>query len=84
MLRLPLLVGSPRSAGGQLDLRHRRIGSSRFTGELPNAVGLINAYRADRPTFWRRTRDDWAGESVMLLIGAVVGGVIGYWVNTLK
>ena len=32
---------------------------------------LINAYRADRPSFWQRTRDDWAVEAVML----------GYWIN---
>ncbi|GAB2863224.1 hypothetical protein GCM10027176_76360 [Actinoallomurus bryophytorum] len=33
------------------------------------------------PTFWHRTRDDWAVESVTLTIGPVLGGVIGYFVN---
>jgi len=48
-----------------------------------NTAVLINVYRAARPTFWERTRDDWAIEGVMLLVGAVLGGVIGYWVNTI-
>jgi hypothetical protein len=52
------------------------------TGVLSSAV-LINAYRDERPTFWQRTRDDWIVAVVMLLLGAMLGGVIGYWVNTI-
>jgi hypothetical protein len=40
---------------------------------------LINAYRADRPSFWQRTRDDWIIGVAMLLLG----GVLGYLVNQL-
>jgi hypothetical protein len=40
---------------------------------------LINADSADRPSFWRRTRDDWIIAVVMLLLG----GVLGYLVNTI-
>lgn len=40
---------------------------------------LINAYRADRPSFWRRSRDDWIIGAVMLLLG----GVLGYFVNVI-
>jgi hypothetical protein len=38
---------------------------------------LINAYRSDRPSFWKRTRDDWTVGAAW----ALVGGVIGYLVN---
>jgi hypothetical protein len=38
---------------------------------------LINAYRADRPSFWQRSRDDWVIGVVMLLLG----GMLGYLVN---
>lgn len=56
--------------------------ATRATSVLSSAV-LINAYRDERPTFWQRTRDDWIIAVVMLLLGAVLGGVIGYWVNTI-
>jgi hypothetical protein len=38
---------------------------------------LINAYRRDRPSFWRRTKDDWAVETVVGAIFLVVGFVLG-------
>lgn len=41
---------------------------------------LINAYRAERPTFWQRKRDDLLINAVAL----VLGGVIGYFVNELQ
>lgn len=37
---------------------------------------LINAYRADRPTFWHRKRDDLMINVVMLALGAVLGAVV--------
>ncbi|WP_174546539.1 hypothetical protein [Nocardiopsis dassonvillei] len=40
---------------------------------------LINASRAQRPTWWARHRKD----VLLLLIGSVVGGLIGYFVNQL-
>jgi hypothetical protein len=42
---------------------------------------VVNAYRKDRPSFWQRTRDDWVVATVMLVLGAIVGGFVGYWVN---
>ncbi|WP_152603632.1 hypothetical protein [Amycolatopsis rifamycinica] len=47
-------------------------------GGRPWESRLFTRTKADLPSFWRRKRDD-------LLIGAVsliVGGIIGYWVNT--
>ncbi|MCO6000138.1 hypothetical protein [Actinoallomurus rhizosphaericola] len=44
---------------------------------------LINDYRENRPTFWERTRDDWIVGAVWCVVGLVLGGVIGYWVNTI-
>lgn len=37
---------------------------------------LLNAYRADQPTFWRRKRDDLMINAVVLVLGAVLGGVV--------
>lgn len=49
-----------------------------FQVSIPTSSAvLINAYRADRPSFWQRTRDDWFIGTVMLLLG----GVLGYIVN---
>lgn len=41
-------------------------------GERSSAV-LINAYRAERPTFWQRKRDDLIINAVSLLLGAILG-----------
>ena len=45
----------------------------------PLKTVLINAPRAQRPTWWERHRKD----ALLLFIGGVVGGVIGYFVNQL-
>lgn len=41
---------------------------------------LVNADFVERPSFWRRTRDDW----VIGVVMALVGGVLGYVVNALS
>jgi uncharacterized membrane protein YczE len=51
----------------------RRI-PARMTGE---SARVINAYRADRPTFLQRTRDDWVVELVCVAIGLVAGYILG-------
>lgn len=42
----------------------------------PRAV-IINAMRADRPTYWQRTRDIWQVGIATAILGAVVGYVLG-------
>lgn len=51
--------------------------------KVRSSAVLINANRSERPTFWQRARDDWIIAVVMLVLGAVIGGVVGYWVNTI-
>jgi hypothetical protein len=41
------------------------------------AARIINAYRVDRPSFIRRTRDDWVVESVVAVISLVAGFFLG-------
>lgn len=38
---------------------------------------MINAPRADRPTYWQRTRDMWLVGVITALLGAVVGHLLG-------
>jgi hypothetical protein len=40
-------------------------------------IHLINAYSRDRPSFWRRTRDDWAVAIVTGVISLIIGFVLG-------
>lgn len=40
-------------------------------------VEMINAPRADRPTYWQRTRDIWVVGVITALLGAVVGYLLG-------
>ncbi|GAA1612425.1 hypothetical protein GCM10009733_005580 [Nonomuraea maheshkhaliensis] len=42
---------------------------------------LINTYEVDSPTFFQRTRDDWIVGAIWAAVGALAGGVIGYFVN---
>jgi hypothetical protein len=51
------------------------LGRTRWGGD--ESAFLINAYRTERPDFWQRTRDDW----VVGAVWALIGGVIGYFVN---
>lgn len=43
----------------------------------PRSARLVNAYQSDRPTFWRRTRDDWVVEIIVGLVFLVLGFVLG-------
>jgi len=39
--------------------------------------------RAEAPTFWRRKRDDLWIEVVVSLVSLLLGGVVGFWINTI-
>lgn len=41
---------------------------------------IVNAYQADRPTWWQRNRDNVLVSAVSLLLG----GIIGYYVNQIS
>ncbi|MCG5217747.1 hypothetical protein [Streptosporangium sp. KLBMP 9127] len=47
----------------------------------PPVVRLVNSYYVDHPSFWRRTKDDWAVEiivgAVFLGLGFVLGKYFG-------
>jgi uncharacterized protein YneF (UPF0154 family) len=45
---------------------------------------IFTKTRAEHPTFWQRKRDDLLITIVSSVISLVVGGVIGYWVNTIS
>ena len=49
-----------------------------FVFRNQSEVLVINAYRADRPSFFRRTRDDWIVEIVVMFIGLLLGFLIGH------
>jgi type IV secretory pathway TrbD component len=38
---------------------------------------IINVYRADRPSFFRRTKDDWVVEISVMIVGLILGYIIG-------
>ncbi len=44
---------------------------------------LFTQYRAEAPTFLMRKRDDLLIESSVALVSLVIGGVLGYWINTI-
>jgi hypothetical protein len=43
----------------------------------PREVIIINAPRADRPSYWQRTGDMWMVGVVTAIIGAIIGFILG-------
>jgi hypothetical protein len=53
-------------------------GSFIFRFREKSDIAIINAYRADKPSFFRRTRDEWVVEVSVMLLGLLLGYFIGH------
>lgn len=49
----------------------------RLFGRRHGEIIVINDWRRNRPSFFRRTRDDWIVEAIMMILGLVIGYFIG-------
>jgi hypothetical protein len=50
---------------------------------LPKSI-LFTGARAEAPTFWMRKRDDIWLTVIASLVSLILGGFLGYWINTIS
>jgi hypothetical protein len=56
-----------------------------FRPEVVSRESVLYArIRKDAPTFWMRKRDDLFLTAVASLISLILGGFLGYWINTIS
>jgi hypothetical protein len=73
-----LAIGAKWAAGVAAALIFGFLLIGGFVFRNQSEVLVINAYRADRPSFFKRTRDDWIVEVIVMLMGLLLGFIIGH------
>lgn len=54
-----------------------------FTRKIDCRPRIYTKTRSEAPTFWVRKRDDLWIEATVSVVSLILGGVIGYWINTI-